>query len=196
MDKIWDTTIDFLAKINSWIPLVAVLWAGIGLVGIVLILAITGCIMRKRLVPQWLIWTYFAFAAIIIFAQAEGSLFTVVKNLELPLLVVLLCYILRLLFYRRPRYTYVKEAVYARAVAKGRVVTVKDDADEAEVETEAVENEQDGNEVEDERVLSKKEQRKAEKEAERAAKEAEREAQLKAAEEAEKAERESTEQRK
>lgn len=189
MDEIWDKTIDFFAKINSWIPLVAVLWAGIGLVGIVLILSITGCIMRKRLVPQWLLWTYFAFATIIIFAQAEGSLFAVVANLEVPLLVVLLCYILRLFFYRRPRYKYVKETVYAREIAKGRAV-VEEEADNAEVIEEPVADE--GNEITDERVVNKKEQRKAEKAAKAAAKENEK-AEREAAIAAEKAAKEQAE---
>ncbi|MBO5229433.1 MAG: hypothetical protein J6B20_01390 [Clostridia bacterium] len=122
MDKIWDITIDFLGKINTWIPLVAVLWAGIGLIGVVLILAITGCALRKRLVPNWLIWTYFIFASIIIFAQADNDIFTVVKHMEVPFLVVLLCYVLRSLFYRRPRYTYSERMVCVREIDKTRPV--------------------------------------------------------------------------
>ena len=122
MDKIWDITIDFLGKINTWIPLVAVLWAGIGLVGVVLILAITGCALRKRLVPNWLIWTYFIFASIIIFAQADNDIFTVVKHIEVPFLVVLLCYVLRSLFYRRPRYAYSERMVCVREIDKTRPV--------------------------------------------------------------------------
>lgn len=122
MDKIWDLTIEYLAKVNNWIPLVAVLFAGLGLIGVVLILAITGCALRKRLVPNWLIWTYFAFATIIIFAHTGNNLAAVVEAMEVPVLVVLVCYILRTLFYRRPRYTYVREEVYARELAKGRVV--------------------------------------------------------------------------
>ncbi|MCM1404549.1 MAG: tetraspanin family protein [Prevotella sp.] len=196
MDKIWDTTMDFLAKINTWIPLVAVLWAGIGLLGIVLILAVTGCFLRKRLVPQWLLWTYFAFAAVVIFAQAEGNIFTVVANLELPFLVVLLCYILRLLFYRRPRYRYVKETVYAREIAKGRAVVEEDATTTADVVETTTEEEQDGIEIQDERAVSKKEQRQAAKAAKIAAREqekAEREAAIaaeKAAKEQAEAERE------
>lgn len=122
MEKIWDITIDFLGKINTWIPLVAVLWAGIGLVGVVLILAVTGCVLRKRLVPNWLIWTYFIFATIVIFAQAENDIFTVVKHIEVPFLVVLLCYVLRSLFYRRPRYTYSERMVCVREIDKTRPV--------------------------------------------------------------------------
>ncbi len=122
MDKVWDLTIEYLAKVNNWIPLVAVLFAGLGLIGVVLILAITGCALRKRLVPNWLIWTYFTFATIIIFAHTGNNLAAVVEAMEVPVLVVLVCYILRTLFYRRPRYTYVREEVYARELAKGRVV--------------------------------------------------------------------------
>lgn len=133
MDKFWDMTIDFLAKINTWIPLVTVLWAGLGLIGVVLILAIAGCAVRKRLVPQYLIWIYFIFATLIIFAQADGNIFTVVENMEVPCLVVLICYLLRLLFYRRPRYTYVKRAVYAREIDKTPVVKeVKEEKEEKE----------------------------------------------------------------
>ena len=122
MDNIWDLTIEYLAKVNNWIPLVAVLFAGLGLIGVVLILAITGCALRKRLVPNWLIWTYFTFATVIIFAHTGNNLAAVVEAMEVPVLVVLVCYILRTLFYRRPRYTYVREEVYARELAKGRVV--------------------------------------------------------------------------
>ncbi len=122
MDKIWDITIDFLGKINTWIPLIAVLWAGIGLIGVVLILAVTGCALRKRLVPNWLIWTYFIFATIVIFAQAENDIFTVVKHIEVPFFVVLLCYVLRSLFYRRPRYTYSERMVCVREIDKTRPV--------------------------------------------------------------------------
>lgn len=190
MDKIWDITTEFLAKINVWIPLVTILWAGIGLVGIVLILAVTGCFLRKRLVPQWLIWTYFTFSAIIIFAQANNDIFTVVANLEIPCLVVLLCYLLRLLFYRRPRYTYLEQTVYARKIVKGKLEKPE------EVVTESVEEEnQDGQEkdqhFEEELAISRKEQRKAEKAAreyEKAAREAE-----KAAQEAEAREKAATE---
>lgn len=128
MEKIWDITVEFLAKINAWIPLVAILWAGIGLVGVVLILAITGAFLRKRLVPQWLIWLYFTFSAIVIFAQANNDIFTVVANMEIPCLVVLLCYVLRLLFTRRPRYTYVEKTVLSREISgkKQSAPVVKD----------------------------------------------------------------------
>lgn len=119
MEKIWDITVEYLAKINQWIPLVSILWAGIGLIGVVLILAITGAFMRKRLVPQWLIWTYFTFSTIIIFAHAGNDIFTVVADWEIPCLVVLVCYILRLLICRRPRYTYVEKTVLSREV-KGK----------------------------------------------------------------------------
>lgn len=122
MSTSWNVTIDFLAKINTWIPLAAVLLAGMGLVAIVLILAICGCIIRKRLVPNWLIWTYFTFATIIIFAHTGNDLAAIIADMEIPVLVVLICYILRTLFYRRPRYTYVRKEVYAREVAKGRAV--------------------------------------------------------------------------
>ena len=118
MEKIWNITIEFLAKINMLIPLVSILWAGIGLVGIVLILSITGCALRKRLVPQWLMWGYFIFAAIVIFAQANNDIFKVVAYIEVPFLVVLVCYFLRMLFYRRPRYTYVERTVAVREIAK------------------------------------------------------------------------------
>ena len=122
MDKFWNISVDFLAKVNNFIPLDAVLWAGVGVIGIALILAITGCALRKRLVPQWLIWSYFIFATIIIFAQANNDIFTVMANLEIPCLVVLVCYLLRLVFYRRPRYTYVERAVYSREIDKTPVV--------------------------------------------------------------------------
>ena len=135
MDKFWNITIDFLTKINQFIPLVAVLWAGIGVLGIVLILGITGCVLRKRLVPQWLIWSYFICATIIIFAQANNDIFNVVAYMEVPCLVVLLAYLLRLVFYRRPRYTYVERTVYAREIDKTPVV--KNVAEK--VETPAVE---------------------------------------------------------
>ncbi len=125
MEKYWNITIEYLAKVNHWIPLVAVLFAGIGLIGLVLILAITGCAMRKRLVPNWLIWTYFTFATIVIFAHKGNNIAAIVEAIEVPVLVVLACYILRTLFYRRPRYTYVRQEVYARELAKGRVVRVK-----------------------------------------------------------------------
>ena len=122
MDKIWNITIDFLAKVNTFIPLVAVLWAGLGLIGIVLILAITGCVLRKRLVPNWLMWTYFIFASIIIFAQANNDIFTVVENIEIPFLVVLVCYVLRSVFYRRPRYTFSTRSITVREIDKSRPV--------------------------------------------------------------------------
>ena len=118
MDKFWNMTIDFLAEINTKIPLAMVLWVGLGLIGIVLIWAITGCALRKRLVPQWLIWIYFVFATLIIFAQADGDIFTVVAHMEVPCLVVLICYLLRLVFYRRPRYTYTERTVCVRAIDK------------------------------------------------------------------------------
>ena len=122
MDKFWNITIDFLAKVNTFIPLVAVLWAGIGLIGVVLILAITGCVLRKRLVPNWLMWTYFIFASIIIFAQANNDIFTVVENIEIPFLVVLVCYVLRSVFYRRPRYTFSTRSITVREIDKSRPV--------------------------------------------------------------------------
>lgn len=124
MDQVWDETIEFLGKLNSWIPLSAVLIAGFGLLGVVLVLAICGCILRKRLVPHWLIWTYFTFATIIIFAHTGNNLAAIVEAIEIPVLVVLLCYILLLLFRRRPRYVYVEKEVYARQLAKGCVYQV------------------------------------------------------------------------
>jgi len=144
MDKFWNMTVDFLAKINTWIPLVTVLWAGIGLIGVVLILAITGYVLRKRLVQQWLIWTYFIFATIIIFAQADGDIFTVVAHMEVPSLVVLLCYFLRLVFYRRPRYTYLERTVCVREidntpVAKAVNVVEKNEDSAREVENTVIE---------------------------------------------------------
>ena len=142
MEKFWDMTIDFLAKVNTWIPLVTVLWAGLGIIGVVLILAITGYALRKRLVQQWIIWTYFIFATIIIFAQADGDIFTVVAHMEVPCLVVLLCYFLRLVFYRRPRYTYVERAVYAREIDKTPIVK------EVKVKDEKAENTDSAREVE------------------------------------------------
>lgn len=117
---------ELLGKINAYIPLDAVFWAGVGLVGVVLILAITGCIMRKRLVPHWLIWLYFTFAAIVVWAQDGVTLVNILAYLEYPILVVLVCYLLRLLFYRSPRYTFVKAEVYERYVAKhGAAATQK-----------------------------------------------------------------------
>ena len=220
MDKIWDISLEYLTKINLWIPLVAVLWAGIGLVAVTLILAITGCALRKRLVPQWLIWTYFIASTIVIFAQSGNNIFTVVANMEIPCLVVLLCYLFRLVFYRRPRYTYVEQAVYARELAKGRVVEPNDatndnvDKNDKNDNVENAENNDDNNAREVENIIvvetnqaqndekdkaiaiSRKEQRKAEKAAreyEKAAREAERaarEAEEKAAAEKERAERE------
>lgn len=199
---------DFLGKINAWIPLVAVLFAGAGLVAVVLILAVTGCALRKRLVPQWLIWTYFIFSTMVIFAHDGSDLATVVADMEIPCLVVLLCYLFRTLFYRRPRYTYVEHTVYARAVAKGRAVAEKTADDENDnVKDEPVDDvdnddndDNDANEKDkakdEELAISRKEQRKAEKAAreyEKAAREAERvarEAEEKAAAEKERAERE------
>ncbi len=125
MNQCWDKAIEYLTKLNLWIPLSAVLLAGAVLVAIVLILAICGCALRKRLVPNWLIWTYFTFATIIIFAHTGNDLAALVTNLEIPVLVVLLCYVLRVLFSRRPRYTYVEKEVYERLLAKGRVYVVK-----------------------------------------------------------------------
>jgi|GEM_PF-3170333 len=170
MDKIWDTTIEYLAKVNNWIPLVAVLFAGLGLVAVTLILAISGCIARKRLVPHWLIWTYFTFALIVIVAHVGNDLAAIVEAMEIPVLVVLVCYILRAIFYRRPRYCYISEAAYAREVAKGRVYKVKPNEAEA-VKRETVVEEDDGEEIEE--VRETKADKKAKKEA---AKKAEREA--------------------
>ncbi|MCQ2382524.1 MAG: hypothetical protein MJ060_01645 [Clostridia bacterium] len=129
MNQCWDKAIEYLTKLNLWIPLSAVLLAGAVLVAIVLILAICGCALRKRLVPNWLIWTYFTFATIIVFAHTGNDLETLVANLEIPVLVVLLCYVLRVLFSRRSRYTYVEKNVYARELAKGRVYVVKADGE-------------------------------------------------------------------
>lgn len=127
MDQAWDKTIEFLWKLNSWIPLSAVLIAGIGLLSIVLILAVCGCVLRKRLVPHWLIWTYFTFATIIIMAHTGNNLAAIVEAIEIPVLVVLFSYILLLLFRRRPRYVYVEKTVYERQLAKGRVYRVDTD---------------------------------------------------------------------
>ena len=121
MDKVWERMIGLLAKVNSYIPLSAVLLAGFGLIGVVLVLAICGCVLRKRLVPHWLIWTYFTFATIIIFAHTGNNLAAVVEAMEIPVLVILVCYLLNLIFRRRPRYTYVEKEVYARQLAKGQV---------------------------------------------------------------------------
>ena len=125
MNQCWDKSLDFLSKLNAWIPLSAVLIAGAGLVALVLILALCGCAVRKCLIPHWLIWTYFAFAVIIIFAHTGNNLAAIVSAIEIPFLIVLVCYILRALFRRRPRYTYVEKTVYARELAKGRVYCVK-----------------------------------------------------------------------
>ncbi len=127
MNLCWDKTLDFLSGLNAWIPLAAVLIAGIGLVAIVLVLALCGCAVRKCLIPHWLIWTYFAFAVIIIFAHTGNNLAAIVADIEIPFLIVLVCYILRALFRRRPRYTYVEKTVYARELAKGRVYCVNND---------------------------------------------------------------------
>lgn len=129
MNNIWDKTIELLGRLNAWIPLSAVLLAGLGLVAVVLILAICGCVLRKRLVPHWLIWTYFTFAVIIIFAHTGNDLAAVVAALEIPVLIVLICYVLYLLFRRRPRYTYVETNVYARQLAKGQVYRVAADGE-------------------------------------------------------------------
>ena len=125
MNQCWDKSLDFLSRLNAWIPLSAVLIAGAGLVALVLILALCGCAVRKCLIPHWLIWTYFAFAVIIIFAHTGNNLAAIVSAIEIPFLIVLVCYILRTLFRRRPRYTYVEKTVYARELAKGRVYCVK-----------------------------------------------------------------------
>ena len=125
MDKIWDITIEYLAKVNQWIPLVVVLLAGLGIVCLTLFLAIVGCAVRKRLVPHWLIWTYFTFALIVIVAHIGNNLAGIVEAMEIPVIVVLLCYIITIFFYRRPRYVYVEKEVYARELAKGRVAVVK-----------------------------------------------------------------------
>ncbi|MBO4823149.1 MAG: hypothetical protein J5580_01095 [Clostridia bacterium] len=127
MDQLWDKTIRLLAKLNTWIPLSAVLIAGLGLLSVVLILAICGCVLRKRLVPHWLIWTYFTFAIIIIMAHTGNNLAAIVEAVEIPVLIILCCYILLLLFRRRPRYVYVEKNVYERQLAKGRVYQVSAD---------------------------------------------------------------------
>lgn len=166
MDKFWNMTVNFLSKVNTMIPLDAVLWAGVGLIGIVLILAITGCVLRKRLVPNWLIWTYFIFASMVIFAQSGNNMSTVVANLEIPFLAVLISYVLRLAFYRRPRYTYTTRSVTVREIDRTRpvkeVVEIKSDAvveavnpvtatedDSLEVSTEIIEEQKDENEVDE-----------------------------------------------
>ena len=166
MDKFWNMTVNFLSKVNAMIPLDAVLWAGVGLIGIVMILAITGCVLRKRLVPNWLIWTYFIFASMVIFAQSGNNMSTVVANLEIPFLAVLISYVLRSAFYRRPRYTYTTRSVTVREIDRTRpvkeVVEVKSDAvveavnsvtatedDSLEVSTEIVEEQKDENEVDE-----------------------------------------------
>ena len=177
MDKFWDMTIDFLAKINTWIPLATVLWAGLGLIGVVLILAIAGCALRKRLVPQCLIWIYFIFATLIIFAQADGDIFTVVENMEVPCLVVLICYLLRLVFYRRPRYTYVERAVYAREIDKTPVAKeVKEEKEQKEdtareVETTVVEEIKINEVITDENQAEVEEDKEADQEKNQAAEE-------------------------
>lgn len=177
MDKFWDMTIDFLAKINTWIPLATVLWAGLGLIGVVLILAIAGCALRKRLVPQCLIWIYFIFATLIIFAQADGNIFTVVENMEVPCLVVLICYLLRLVFYRRPRYTYVERAVYAREIDKTPVAKeIKEEKEQKEdtareVETTVVEEIKINEVITDENQAEVKEDKEADQEKNQAAEE-------------------------
>ena len=129
---------ELLGKINAYIPLDAVFWAGVGLVGVVLILAITGCIMRKRLVPHWLIWLYFTFAVIVAWAQDGVGLVNIMAYLEYPILVVLVCYILRLLFYRSPRYTFVKAEVYERYVAKHGAAAAQKKVKTTTVETKTV----------------------------------------------------------
>ncbi|MCQ2381761.1 MAG: hypothetical protein MJ054_00470 [Clostridia bacterium] len=103
MDKTWDQTLALLSKINNWIPLSMVLFAGFCLLGVVLILAICSCATRKCLVPNWLIWMYFTFATIVIFAHVGNDIVAVVEAIEIPVLVVLLCYVLRVLFCRRSR---------------------------------------------------------------------------------------------
>ena len=130
MNNAWDKSIEGLAKLNAWIPLSTILVAGAGLIAVCLILGICGCILRKRLIPHWLIWTYFTFAVIIIFAHAGNNLAAIVEAIEIPVLVVLICYILMLIFRRCPRYVYVERAVYERQLAKGRVCSVKADDEE------------------------------------------------------------------
>ncbi len=136
MNDAWDKSIEGLAKLNAWIPLSTILIAGAGLSAVCLILGICGCIIRKRLIPHWLIWTYFTFAVIIIFAHAGNNLAAVVEAIEIPVLVVLICYILMLIFRRCPRYVYVERVVYERQLAKGRVYSVKAD-DEVVVDVKA-----------------------------------------------------------
>lgn len=185
LNQLWDTSLDALAKINAWIPLSAVLLAGIGLVAIVLILSVCGCVLRKRLVPNWLIWTYFTFATIIIFAHTGNDLAAVVAAMEIPVLVVLLCYVLRTLFFRRPRYVYVKQEVYAREVAKRKQPVVADvDSEAREVKlNKKVKGEKEVTETIEKVVDAKTEQDEAVREAEKAAQAAE-EAKLVRAEQA------------
>lgn len=108
---------DFLQMVNQFIPLDAVWIAGVALVGVVLVLSVLGCILRHQLVPHWLIWLYFTFAVIIVWAQDAVTLDNVLAYMEFPILVVLVCYILRCLFRRKPRYVYVPAAVYERRIA-------------------------------------------------------------------------------
>ena len=114
----WEKMLDLFAKVNEYIPLDALFWAGVAVVGVVFILAVLGCILRKRWNLMWLPWLYFTFATLVIFATPDIFLNGVVINLEYPVLVVLVCYVLLLLFRRCPRYTYVKQEVYVREVAK------------------------------------------------------------------------------
>lgn len=108
---------DFLQMVNQFIPLDAVWIAGVALAGVVLVLAVLGCILRHQLVPHWLIWLYFTFAVIIVWAQDAVTLDNVLAYMEFPILVVLVCYILRCLFRRKPRYVYVPAHVYERRIA-------------------------------------------------------------------------------
>lgn len=139
MDQCWNQTVGFLAKVNSWIPLSMVMLAGMCLLAVVLILAICGCVKRKRLVPNWLIWTYFTFAVIVIIAHVGNDLSAIIEAVEIPVLVVLLSYILLFLFRRRARYTYVEKQVYLRELAKGRVCQVEDENQNDDNQDDAIE---------------------------------------------------------
>ncbi len=134
MNQAWDKTVEFLAKLNTNIPLSAVLLAGLGLLVVVLILAICGCVLRKRLVPNWLIWTYFTFATIIICAHTGNDMAALIQAIEIPVLIVLACYVLLFLFRRRARYTYVEKSVYERQLAKGNVYRVAKDGETLMIE--------------------------------------------------------------
>ncbi len=94
----WNNVIKFFEDIAGKVNLDYVFWAGIGVMGLVAILTLVGCFVKKRLVPMGIVWAYLLGAAFCILPNNAVTNLNVMLYMTFPILTVLACYLIVISF--------------------------------------------------------------------------------------------------